>query len=178
MKKFYIFLILILFLIGFGYGIYLYSQNSKNTDNSYEAQKVLSSQNVSSNNTEKETTNDFKSETQISNFETKIYTKDQDRQNNISITCSSLNDTIINNGDTFSFCDTVGKATFDKGYKKADVFVKGNVVEALGGGNCQVSTTLYNAVSKLDGIEITERHNHSNSVPYITKGQDAAVSYR
>lgn len=71
-------------------------------------------------------------ETQIADFTTKIYTKESDRQNNISITCSTLNDTIIENGETFSFCNTVGKATTDKGYKKADVFIDGKKIEALG----------------------------------------------
>ena len=73
-------------------------------------------------------------------------------------------------GSTFSFCDTVGKATSSKGYQKADVYTHdGEVTKALGGGNCQVSTTLYNAVLKVDGLNVTERHVHSNSVPYIRK---------
>ena len=116
-------------------------------------------------------------ETEISSFTTKIYTKDSNRQNNLSIACSTLNDTTVNNGDTFSFTSTVGKATTGKGYKKADVFKNGDVIKALGGGLCQVSTTLYNAVDKIDGIKVTERHGHSNSVPYIKSGRDAAVSY-
>lgn len=116
-------------------------------------------------------------ETQIADFTTKIYTKDSERQNNVSITCSTLNDTFVDNGATFSFCDTVGKATTDKGYQKADVFQDGEKVQALGGGNCQVSSTLYNAVLKVDSLKVTERHEHSNSVPYVSKGKDAAVAY-
>ena len=53
----------------------------------------------------------------------------------------------------------------------------GDVVEALGGGLCQVSTTLYNAVLKIPELKVTERHPHSNKVPYIKSGKDAAVSY-
>lgn len=117
------------------------------------------------------------SETQIADFTTKIYTKDKERQNNVSITCSSLNDTFVENGSTFSFCDTVGKATTSKGYQKADVFQDGEKVQALGGGNCQVSSTLYNAVLKAPELKVTERHEHSNSVPYVSKGKDAAVAY-
>lgn len=116
-------------------------------------------------------------ETQISDFTTKIYTKDKERQNNISITCSTLNDTIVDNGNTFSFCGTIGKSTTSKGYQKADVYKDGEVIEALGGGNCQVSSTLYNAVLKVEGLNVTERHSHSNSVPYVSKGKDAAVAY-
>ncbi len=118
------------------------------------------------------------SEEQISTFSTKIYNKEQARQNNINITCSSLNDTIIANGATFSFCNTVGPATTQKGYQKADIFDKnGRKKKGLGGGNCQISTTLYNAVASIPSINITERHQHSNYVPYIEKGKDAAVAY-
>lgn len=118
-----------------------------------------------------------KTETEIASFSTKIYSKDSERQNNVSITCSKLNDTIVENGKTFSFCDTVGKATSSEGYQKADVFKDGEKIKALGGGNCQVSTTLYNAVLKIPELKVTERHAHSNSVPYIKEGKDAAVSY-
>lgn len=116
-------------------------------------------------------------ETEIASFTTKIYTKDDERQNNLSIACSTLNDTTIENEKTFSFTDTLGKATSKKGYQEADVFEDGEVVQALGGGICQVSTTLYNAVSKVPDIEVTERHEHSNNVPYIESGKDAAVAY-
>ena len=61
-------------------------------------------------------------EEEISNFSTKIYTKDSNRQNNLSITCNTLNGTEVKPGETFSFCNTVGKATTAKGYKEADVF--------------------------------------------------------
>ncbi len=117
-------------------------------------------------------------ETEIASFTTKIYTKESGRQNNISIACSTLNDTTVENGKTFSFSKTVGKATSSKGYKKADVFRNGDVIDALGGGLCQVSTTLYNAVLKVKDLKVTERHPHSNKVPYIKSGKDAAVSFR
>lgn len=87
-------------------------------------------------------------------------------------------DTSQSHGQTFSFCEIVGKATPEKGYKKAKIFdANGNLVDGYGGGNCQVSTTIYNAVKDLPGIEIIERHPHNNDVPYIGKGLDAAVSY-
>ena len=117
-------------------------------------------------------------ETEIASFTTKIYTKESGRQNNISIACSTLNDTTVENGKTFSFSKTVGRATSSKGYKKADVFRNGDVIDALGGGLCQVSTTLYNAVLKVKDLKVTERHPHSNKVPYIKSGKDAAVSFR
>lgn len=114
----------------------------------------------------------------ISSFSTKIYIKESERQNNISITCSKLNGTVVKNGNTFSFCNTIGPATSAKGYQEADIFDNdGNKKKGLGGGNCQVSTTLYNAVLKVSGLSVIERHEHSNKVPYIKAGKDAAVAY-
>lgn len=73
-------------------------------------------------------------EEQIATFSTKIYSNDSARQNNISITCKTLNDTIVKNGETFSFCGTVGQASTSKGYQKADIFDKnGNKKKGLGG---------------------------------------------
>ncbi len=114
----------------------------------------------------------------IATFSTKIYTKDSARQNNLVITCSTLNGTEVPIGETFSFCNTVGKATSDRGYKKADIFTStGKKVKGIGGGNCQISTTLYNAVLQVPELTVTERHEHSNKVPYIQSGKDAAVAY-
>ena len=144
-----------------------------NTNTSTTSPENTESNNIENNNSK----NNPSKETEIASFSTKIYTKDSERQNNISITCSTLNNTIIKSGNTFSFCNTVGKATSSKGYQKADVFNDGKVVKALGGGNCQISTTLYNAVLKVPELNVTERHSHSNSVPYIKSGKDAAVAY-
>lgn len=113
----------------------------------------------------------------ISSFSTNILDKDPDRQTNISLTCSSLNGTIVKSGETFSFCDTVGKATADRGYKEAKVFdADGNVTMGYGGGNCQVSSTLYNAVLQNANFEVVERHPHSHTVYYVEKDKDAAVA--
>ena len=188
MKKIII-MFIILGLISIGVGIYITNRNksSENNNPSYDSARLSTSDsesttknsdtNQNTDNSNTHTENKQESETQISEFTTKIYTKDDERQNNINITCSSLNDTYVESGDTFSFCNTVGKATTSKGYEKADVFKDGEIIQALGGGNCQVSTTLYNAVLEVDGLDVTERHKHSNSVPYIKNGKDAAVSY-
>ena len=204
-KKFFI-ILFILTLIGIlSFFVYKYftNNNRNSSNNNYSSSKLSSTNNTnanneSTNNTLNNTSNNAinnstnttnlntnneqanppqPKEEEISSFTTKIYTKDSERQNNISITCSSLNDTVVKSGETFSFCDTVGKATSSKGYQKADVFQDGKVVQALGGGNCQISTTLYNAVLNTSNLNVTERHSHSNSVPYIESGKDAAVAY-
>lgn len=148
--------------------------NSSEQNNVNETNKIEITENSTGNSIE----NKPKSEEVISTFSTKIYTKESSRQNNVSITCSTLNGTIVKNGTTFSFCDTFGPATPEQGYQKADTFDKnGNKVKEFGGGKCQVSTTLYNAVLNVSGLVVTERHPHSNKVPYIQTGKDAAVSY-
>lgn len=125
-----------------------------------------------------ETSENTKTEEKISEYSTKIYDKDKERQNNLEITCSKLNEHVVKSGETFSFEDTVGKATSNEGFQKAKIFdKKGNVKEGYGGGKCQVSTTVFNAVRKIPGIEIKERHNHSNKVPYAKAGDDAAVAH-
>ena len=117
-------------------------------------------------------------EEQLAIFSTKIYSSDPARQNNLTISCNKLNETIVKNGDTFSFCNTVGQASSKEGYQEADIFdSNGNKKKGMGGGNCQLSTTLYNAVLATPGLVVTERHAHSNYVPYIQKGKDAAVAY-
>lgn len=201
-------IILVIFIIVvIGVGVYLFTKNNSSNKSNYSAQKSSTNQqyntntntdstststsnSISSSNSNLNSSSSFESnsgssdkspekkEDMISSFTTKIYSKDSARQNNISITCASLNDTIIPNDSTFSFCNTVGKATSDKGYQEADIFdSEGNKKKGLGGGNCQVSTTLYNAVLKVSNLSVVEKHEHSNKVPYIETGKDAAVAY-
>ena len=73
------------------------------------------------------------------------------------------------------FREEIGTTPANDLYKFFDK--DGNKKKGLGGGNCQVSTTLYNAVLKISSLQVTERHEHSNKVPYIKNGKDAAVAY-
>ena len=116
-------------------------------------------------------------EEEISSFSTKIIDDDEDRDTNIRITCNEINGTIIKNGEEFSFNKVAGNPTPDRGYKKAGVFIDGELKKGYGGGNCQVSTTIYNAVNKIDGIKVTERHEHGKEVGYIEMGKDSTVVY-
>ena len=188
MKK-YIWIIFLIVALVVGGIVYFYNSNSK-SDSNYSAERSSANNNTNeqsnfvnitnsisnntSTNTQKTTT-----EKEIASFSTKINNKkDLNRQGNITITCSALNNTIVKAGKTFSFCDTVGESTIDRGYKEANVIIQGNEVKGLGGGNCQVSSTLYNAVlAAPNELEVVERHPHSAPVPYIEEGKDAAVSY-
>ncbi len=201
-KNWIILIVVIVILIGCA--VFFFFKNNSTSDennqenNSYEANRTSATSNTNEDTNSNEnknppsvnTTNTTPPSTpqpstppqpkeeQISSFSTKIYSNDSARQNNISITCKSLNGTIVKNGASFSFCNTVGPSTTSKGYQKADIFDNnGQKKKGLGGGNCQISTTLYNAILSIPNIKVTERHAHSNNVPYIQKGKDAAVAY-
>lgn len=190
-KKFIVYIIIALtILIILSFYIHLKNINSSSnyrvnkastlTDNFVTNQDINNSSS-NSYSAQNQISNDSESaikESEISTFSTTLYSKDSARQNNIKITCSSLNGTIVKNGETFSFCSTVGPATSSKGYQKADIFDNnGNKKKGYGGGNCQISSTLYNAVLSVPNLEVIERHPHSNKVPYVKKDKDAAVAY-
>lgn len=119
-----------------------------------------------------------KTEEELASFSTKLGGKNTPRSRNIGITSSILNETIVEDGETFSFCGTIGNPTADKGYEEADSFdADGNTVKTLGGGNCQVSSTLYNVVLQISDLEVKERHAHIKPVHYVEKDKDATVAY-
>ena len=117
------------------------------------------------------------SEEEISSFSTKIIDEDSNRDTNMELTCNAINGTIVKKGEEFSFNQVAGNPTPDRGYKKAGIIVNGKLEKGYGGGNCQVSTTIYNAVVKIDDINITERHEHGVELGYIKKGKDSTVVY-
>lgn len=100
----------------------------------------------------------------------------RNRGENIKLASSKINGKLIAPGEVFSFNETVGKRSAESGYKTAHVYSAGKVIDDVGGGICQVSSTLYNAVLHSD-LNIVERRNHSFTVGYVPLGMDATVSY-
>lgn len=98
------------------------------------------------------------------------------RNNNISQACDNINGTILEPGEVFSFNEVVGQRTYENGFLTATVIAGGQYEQGLGGGICQVSTTLYNAALKTD-LEIVERHSHAWPSDYISPGLDATVDW-
>ena len=98
------------------------------------------------------------------------------RNKNVSLAADAINGFILNPGEEFSYNGTVGQRTKEKGYGEAGAYFNGEVVQEIGGGVCQVSTTLYNAVFRA-GLESTERTSHTFSPSYVTPGCDATVSW-
>ena len=115
-------------------------------------------------------------ETEIGSFYTKILDTDSERVNNLIVCANALNGYEIAPGEVFSFNGAVGERTKEKGYEEARILIGDEAGCAVGGGVCQISSTLYNA-AKNAGMEIVERHNHKNEVHYVEIGNDAAVSF-
>lgn len=99
-----------------------------------------------------------------------------DRIHNIRLAAAAIHNTVLLPGEVFSFNDVVGRRTPDRGYRPAPVIVGESVGEGVGGGICQVSTTLYNAARRA-GLTVLERHLHGLSPPYVPPGQDATVNW-
>ena len=113
---------------------------------------------------------------QLSTFTTRYDASDRDRSTNLRLACEKINGTVIMPGETFSYNATLGPRTYAAGYKNAKVYENGQVVDGIGGGICQISSTLYNAALMSD-MEIVERRNHQFVTSYVGAGRDATVVY-
>ena len=98
------------------------------------------------------------------------------RNKNIALSAEAIDNVIIGTQDSFSFNTTVGPSDTEHGYQPAQEIVDGKLVDGIGGGICQTSSTLYNAIDQLS-VSYIEKHNHSLHVGYVPTGRDATVSY-
>lgn len=127
----------------------------------------------------KVTINDFGSEAfpdKLATFTTRYDASQTDRTTNLRIACQKLNGKVILPGETFSYNKTLGERSIGAGYKNAKVYENGEVVDGIGGGICQISSTLYNAVL-MANLDIVERRNHQFVTSYVPAGRDATVVY-
>lgn len=100
----------------------------------------------------------------------------KERSHNIKLATETLNGQVVFPGETFSFNKAIGKRTAARGYMKAPVIVRGELSEGIGGGICQVSSTLFNAADNA-GMSIIQRYSHTKAVTYVPSGRDATVSW-
>lgn len=193
MKKTILIIVSVLIVLGIVAGFWIFSNNNKSLSDNNSNSSNNHVENISTNNSTQNILNELENtsipnntiiqprsepapETDVATFSTNLK-GDSARLNNIGITCNTINGTTIAPGETFSFNAIVGQPTAEKGYQEADVFVNKKTEKGYGGGNCQVSTTIYNAALQVDGIKIIERNPHKKKVTYIEEGKDAAVSY-
>lgn len=113
---------------------------------------------------------------QISQYVTYFNSNNKSRSHNISLAAKAIDNHVVFPNEIFSFNQVVGKRSKDKGYMSAPIIVRGELSEGVGGGICQVSSTLFNAVDRA-GLQIVERYSHSRRVPYVPPGRDATVSW-
>lgn len=112
----------------------------------------------------------------LATYSTNFSARNVNRTTNIKLASNKINGTVLMPGSTFSYNSTVGKRTAAAGFKSAAVYSGGEVTTGIGGGICQVSSTLYNSVL-LSNLEIVERYNHGFNPGYVPAGRDATVSW-
>lgn len=113
--------------------------------------------------------------TLIGSYSTSYSNNDKNRNENLRVACEKINGTILQPGDIFDMNAALGPQTYENGYKAAGVIENGKIVSDIGGGVCQVTTTIYNAAI-LAELKIVQRFNHSLMVGYVPLGMDAAVA--
>lgn len=112
----------------------------------------------------------------LSTFSTNYAASNKNRTTNLILAANKINGTVLMPGETFSYNKVVGARTIAAGYKEAPIYVQGQVVDGLGGGICQITSTLYNAVVYAN-LEVTQRTNHQFVPSYVTASRDATVVY-
>lgn len=116
------------------------------------------------------------SQISIGSFSTKFNIENKPRVQNLLLASRAISGIVIYPGEVFSYNETLGPTTEERGFRQAEIIVKGEKKQGFGGGVCQISSTLYNAALNA-GLEIIERHPHSKEVLYVPLNQDAATSY-
>lgn len=112
----------------------------------------------------------------LSTFSTRYATSNRNRTTNLILAANKINGTVLMPGEIFSYNKVVGARTIAAGYKEAAIYVEGRVEDGLGGGICQITSTLYNAAVYAN-LEITQRTNHQFIPSYVTASRDATVVY-
>lgn len=112
----------------------------------------------------------------LGTFSSDFSSSSDDRAHNIQLACEKINGYVLAPGEEFSYNDTVGPRTTERGFRMANVYVGNTVQPGIGGGICQVSSTMFNAAVYAD-LDITSRRNHTLPVTYVPMGRDATVSY-
>jgi vancomycin resistance protein YoaR len=113
--------------------------------------------------------------TELTRFSTHFRASERNRAHNIRLACRAIDGVILLPGDVFSYNDTVGHRTRRAGFRLAPQIVDGELVPGIGGGVCQVSTTVYNAALLAD-LAIVRRNHHQFPVHYVPAGRDATVA--
>lgn len=115
-------------------------------------------------------------DTLLARFTTPFNPGKRGRTHNLRLAATAIDGVITRPGAEFAYNATVGPRVVERGFREAVIFVRGRMEPGVGGGICQVSSTLYNVVL-IAGLNVVERHTHSRTVPYVTAGRDATVAF-
>lgn len=155
--------------------LYLFNSNNIKDNSSSINDNTIYTEHIHQEQNLNNTINLKKVYQDIATYTTQIQDNDENRIYNIKLACKKLDGHIVKVGEEFSFNNKMGTMGAADGYKKALGFdSNGNKIKMYGGGICQISSTLYNAVLVAD-LEVTERHAHSRRVYYVPKNKDATV---
>lgn len=152
------------------------NENNNNSENILANIDITTDQSAEGSNASS-ITNMTAKETEFAKYTTTIYDTEETRIHNIKLAVSKLDNTTVEVDEEFSFNSTIGPMGANQGYQKATGFDgNGRKIKIYGGGMCQISSTLYNAVL-IANLEVTERHAHSRRVYYVPQDKDASVAY-
>ena len=112
----------------------------------------------------------------LGTFSTRYDASNKNRSTNLNLAASKINNIVLAPGEEFSYNKIVGERSIKAGYKESKIYSGGKVVDGLGGGICQISSTLYNAVM-FANLDVTKRYNHQFITSYVEPGRDATVAY-
>lgn len=115
-------------------------------------------------------------DTHLSSYTTSFNAGKRGRTHNLVLAARCIDGVVLKPGQVFSYNDVVGPRLVGRGFQMAQVYIRGKLEDGIGGGVCQVSSTLFNAVL-LAGLKVRERSPHSQVVPYVSAGRDATVAY-
>lgn len=141
-----------------------------------EVKKNISENEIVKNEESKEENLDVKNLDLLGRSETSFYGSTEGRGKNIDLGIKKINGMVLQPGEEFSFIKTVGESKEEDGYTEQKVFLNDEVTTGIGGGLCQVSTTLFRSALSA-GLKITERKNHTYTVPLYDIGLDAVYAY-
>lgn len=144
-------------------------------DNNTNGKQQEDASNVSAKTTKETATKSAPQKISVSGTYTSYYDESEARATNVKLAAQRINGTVVQPGETFSFSETVLPRTAENGYVVAPVILGGKMSEGLGGGICQVSSTLYAAMITAE-IPATERYAHSLYMDYVPKGMDATIA--
>lgn len=154
----------------------VFAENGYSSDSISQRQDQVEMQATKSSSTSYRPNSKYSHLVKIGEYTTSFSQNDTGRLNNMKLASKKINGTVLQPKEQFSFNRTVGERSSSLGWSESTVIVNKHYVKGIGGGICQISSTLFNAVDN-SNLQVVERHPHSLPVSYVPTGRDATVAY-